>query len=446
MQSLLIKAIQHTPKQIKCSIYDHFAARVPVSVAFFYSIHIPQEVFNNALKHVLNDFPIFAGTLIKKEGQLYIDCNNQGVTLQTVYLEGSLKEDLSQFQKLKSSKFVDSINPKKVLKQQKPLFTIKLNYYNQGMVIGYCWHHSLGDMSTFMEFLHALSNYAKGTHYPSPLIVEDRESYLENSINSQLTNDKTSSEADLKLLNIVDILSFIKHLYSFKKNIYLYFTESEVENLKVTLSKLSGKKLSRNDVLSAHLLNIIAQCRKDNAPMHQLSLILNLRTRLSIPHNVLGNFLNSVSIKFSNSTSSDALASIIHLAVKNFTPENPIQVLKFISNNGGIKNLSRIIPQVFLPKNKNLVLSNWSNFGVYSIDFGIAKPYLFLPVGEAPCPWVSCVVEGFENKGLLVALALPYGIANRFSSSEMLEKIHVYRNPDLSVNDLSIIKQNEWCL
>jgi hypothetical protein len=446
MQSLLIKAHQHSPKLIKCSIYDHFAARVPVSVAFFYPKHISQELIINTLKHVLNDFPIFAGILIEKEGQLYIDCNNQGVAFQTVHSEGSLFDELSRFQKLKSSKFVDIINPKVVLKKKKPLFTIKLNYYKDGIVIGYCWHHSLGDMSTFMEFLKALSNSAKGTNYPSPLIVDDRESYLEDSINTPHRNDKSASGISLKLLSVLDILSFIKHLYAFKKNIYLYFTESEIENLKSTLSILSEKKLSRNDVLCAHLLNIIAQCRKDNAPIHQTSLIFNLRSRLGMPLNALGNLLNSVSIKYCKTLSIDALASTIHLAVKNFMPENPKAVLDFISKNGGIENVSRIIPQEFLPKNKNLVISNWSNFDVYSIDFGIAKPYLFLPVGEAPCPWVSCIVEGFENKGLLVALALPYGIAKRFTASTMLEKLHAYRASAISTEELSIIKQNSWCL
>ncbi len=69
----------------------------------------------------------------------------------------------------------------------------------------------------------------------------------------------------------------------------------------------------------------------------------------------------------------------------------------------------------------------WSNFSVYSIDFGIAEPYLFLPIGQDLVPWVSCIVEGFENKGLLVSLLLPAKTMNRFIQSDMLQYIHRYR-------------------
>lgn len=413
---LLIKALHPRSLRIKCSINDHFSSSMPVSVAFFYSKQIPKETIIQALEHVLDDFPLFAGVIQEEQGQLYIHCNNQGVALTIVHLD-----KLFDLQRHDPSTFVELIDPKKALRQQTPLLTIKLSYYQEGMAIGYCWHHSLGDMATFMEFVKALSAFAKGQSYNPPLIAEDRNQYSQN------TSLPMGNKASLKRLNWIDILRFFRHVISPKKAFYLYFTQNEIESLRAATSEKVGYKLSRNDVLCAHVLTLLAKCRHDTANKHYASVIVNSRSRMGFPPNTLGNYLGAITVAFTKPPTIDFLANNIHQAVKQFLPDHPSAALNFIEKNGGIRNVKKIIPHEFLPEYKNLIISNWSNFGVYTIDFGTAFPTLFLPVGKAPLPWLSCIVEGFHNQGLLVSLVLPKKLAKRFTTPMMLQQLHQYR-------------------
>lgn len=407
-----VTALEHHPLLIKCSLTDHFVFRTPVPVVFFYREAIPAAIIKNALEHVLNDFPLFAGRIIKRGDQLCIDCCNQGMQLRTVHEEGSLFQKLAQFENL--DRFVDLIDPK-----QGPLLKIKLSYFSDGMALGCCWHHSVGDMSTFMEFIKALSDFAKGKSYCKPCLVEDREGYLQ----PWLSQEAAEKHSRLKRLSPLDLFRFIKQIYSPKRSIYLYFTQQELEALRQDL----GSSLTRNDVLAAHLLNLMALCRTDQASVHNASIVLNFRKRIGMPLNVLGNFVDAVPLQIPQPQPVDTLAQAIHAAVQSYGPETVKchPTLDFIKKFGGIKQVHRILPTDYLPQNRNLIITNWSNFGVYSIDFGIAKPHLFLPIGRALIPWVCCIVEGFDNQGLLATLLLPSKVAKRLSS--MQEEVHKYR-------------------
>lgn len=424
MDLYLVRAKKHQHSSIKCSLGDHFVFHTPVSVVFFYRKSIPAELFIHALEHVLNDFPVFAGILFYQQEHLNIDCNNQGVQLRIVHSQDSLFDSLDEIQKLKTRSFIDAIHPKKFLRQRKPVLTIKLSYYEDGLAIGYCWHHSVGDMATFMQFLTALSAFAKGESYSLPIIAADRDEYLSQWTQNRSVTNLMSGR--LSILGFFDILRFVTQIYLPKKNLYLYFSASEMSNLKNSLSIQAGKDLTRNDALCAHLLNLVSQCRKDKVSSYNMSVVLNFRERIGIPGNALGNFVDALAFKHTQPWKTELVASSIHAAVQGYKSFNSTAIKEFLQNNGGIKNIARIIPQDFLPQHKNLIITNWSNFEVYSIDFGVIKPSLFLPVGQALLPWVSCIVEGFENKGLLTNLALPRKVADRLSHPAMQAQIHKY--------------------
>lgn len=429
-RTLLVKASTHEPQQVKCSVNDHFVFRVPVPVVFFYQQIIPEALFISALQHVLSDFPIFAGILVKHNHQLYIDCNNQGVQVNIVYFNQSLghAETHSAIKKLYSTKYVDMLNPYKTLKQANPLVTIKLSYFNDGMAIGYCWHHSLGDMATFMAFLRALSSYTKSQSYQPAMITNDRGVYFKQWIEQRREILGKNTPNRLKVLSLFDKFRLVRSICSLKQNIYFYFSEEEIENLRNKLSEKNGSKLSRNDAICAYLLTCITQCRKDKSIWHYASIVLNCRPRLGMPPDVLGNFIDTVSIKYSPNSSMEIIAKQINLAVNNYLDESfSYQATEeFIEKQGGLKNLRHMIPEEFLPQYKMVIFSNWCNFDVYSIDFGISKPHLFLPIGESPLPWVSCIVEGFKGKGLLVSAVFPKRVAKQLMQLTTNKPTHIH--------------------
>jgi hypothetical protein len=74
-----------------------------------------------------------------------------------------------------------------------------------------------------------------------------------------------------------------------------------------------------------------------------------------------------------------------------------------------------------------LLVTNWSNFGVYDIRFGDDTPAHFTPAGDVPVPWLSALVEGPGNEGLLYSGYFPMDLAARIDSEEGRARLHRFR-------------------
>ena len=424
-----VKALSSRAQIIKCSLGDHLAARVGVPVVFLHRAHIPKDLIINSLQTVLQNFPIFSGKLIEKEGHLHIDCNNQGVRVTTVHSEQPLPKDLSDPAKIDFMPFVDMLDAAKAVKEKQPMLTIKLNYHPDGMVIGYCWNHTIGDMATFMTLLKAMSACAQGANYQPGVVIDDRDLFLRQQ---DLEKDNRVSQGSfLKYLGFLDIVRLVQRVFSSKRIVYLHFTQEEIENLRNALKAKVNVNLSRNDVLSAHVLKILSQCQDEKEKKIETTLVVNTRPRMGMPSHILGNFVDFIFIKTSQPQDVEGTAKKIHFAVQNYlaTRSHYRETEQFVQDHGGVKNMNRILPKMFFPPSKNVCITNWSNFGVYSIDFGVNSPSLFLPAGRALLPWLGCIVEGPENKGLSFSLALPTNVAKKLTHPAMLQQVHKYRKP-----------------
>jgi hypothetical protein len=203
-------------------------------------------------------------------------------------------------------------------------------------------------------------------------------------------------------------------VYSAKECIYLHFTKKEIDALKQRLSQKTGLALSRNDALCAHLLELTMRYRRDQGVY--FSIAINMRSRLKLPFNLLGNFSDLISIPIEKPHAIENTARAIHNAVRNYLNDyfqHPQILQEWVNAHHGLKKLRRLIPESVLPKVNHLVVTNWTHFDVYSIDFGIVTPYLFLPIGRTPLPWAACIVEGYDNQGLLVSLVVPASVAKK---------------------------------
>jgi len=407
-----VQALEHKPSTIQCSIIDHFAARMSVSTVFFYDKPIEEALMIEALQHVLGDFPLFAGVLRKEKGQLWIDCNNRGVFLTVARSKQKLPDSV------KESELISEVNPNRM---GKPVLRLKLSYFADGRcTMGCSWHHAVGDMAAFMEFMRALSARARKEPYPIPIIPENREEYFRSPTAIAM------EEHGLKYLNIPDIIRLVRQKCLSTKTLYLYFSEEEMSAMREDLCQQTGRNLSRNDVLCAHILEILSHCRTDGAEMHYASIAINCRKQLNVAANAMGNSLGAIALHFSRSTKAGLLAERIRDGLANYLYD-PVVAKRFVDLNGGMAKMARIVPKEFLPQYHNLIFSSWVNFGVYSIDFGIARPYAFLPVGRIPLPWASRIVEGPNNRGRLVLLKVPSKVAKRLLQPDVLQKLHKYR-------------------
>lgn len=450
-KSFLVKAedctsssdiLHSSHNSISCSVTDRLLQNLPITVAFFYRESIDSYILVAAFRKVLKDFPIFAGTLKKTSDDLYIDCNNQGVLFSVATDEYSIDSVLERLPTIGIQRLVDPIDPKNVVLNQSPILTVKLTYFAcGGMIVGLSWHHSIGDMHTFMQLMKAWSNTVNKEKYPLPLITFNRDRYLEDNL---IDNKNTMS--GVRYLNIKELLKLsIYMLFKAKDKIVvqIYFSKEELSNIKKYFSHQTDEKLSKCDALCAYLFGIILELDK-NKKSRYLSIAIDYRSRVGLPQNLSGNFVASINVIADRQIDSVRLAERLRISINNFQQlhMDVFSSAKFINENGGIKKIDRFVMKGIDPINRNLFVTNWSNFGVYDVIFEDSKPFYFTALGNAPFPWLSIINEGFSKKGLIYSVTLPSDLAKILMQGNILKRIHKYRNPEEVIPEL--IKKLDW--
>ena len=426
----IIKAViekDHTQQLITCSFTDILIRNLYVSVIFFYRRSVDYDLLIDSLKQILNDFPIFAGVLININKNLCLDCNNQGVLFSIRKDDCTLNRVIKELPTIKKNRLVNIINPKKAILTQSPIMTIQLTYFScGGMTLGVCWHHSIGDMHTFMSFMKAWSNTVNKKEYIVPLIVRERDKYIQKQL-----KDNSITVPGVRLLSKIEFLKlvfFIPFIALNKSNLYFYFSENEIKNMKQDFLEKTNQWLSTNDALCAHMFGIISELDTYNKKRY-LSIVINYRTRTELPQNILGNFVSTIDILINQKVDPFQLAQDLRKSVDNFQYlyMNLFATKKYIDRNGGIQKIDKFIPIGIDPLKRNLLVTNWTNFGVYDVIFEESNPFFFTSFGDDVIPWLSKIVKGFSNYGLIYSVPLPTKLARKLIEEENLRKIHKYR-------------------
>ena len=421
-----------TRQVITCSIEDILVKELPISVVFFYRKSFHYDALMNSLKEVLSDFPVFAGRLKNVNNNLCIHCNNKGVLFSVRKEDCTLDHFLDKLPTIQTKRLVDTIDPKKAISNQNALMTIKLtSFICGGMALGVCWHHSIGDMHTFMYFMKAWSNTVNKKEYILPLIVREREEYIPIEIKPEKIDKTISSVRYLDTIEYFRLMFYLLFQAWNKVPLVFYFSENELKNMKQNFSEITNQKLSKNDVLCAHLFSIISDLDKYKKERY-LTIPVNYRSRTNLPSNILGNFVSCINILNSQRVAPFQLAKDLRTSVDNFKHHmNLFSTREYIEHNGGIRKINRFFDTYFEknidPLKRALLISNWANFGVYDVIFGESNPIFFTFFGSYLIPWLSSIYEGFSNNGLIYSAVLPSKLAKKLMQDDNLGKIHKYR-------------------
>lgn len=426
---MLIQANRKNQQVVTCSMTDRLFEQLPVSVIFFYKETLSIEPLIAALRKVLVDFPLFSGRLKIVDDDLLIDCNNEGVQLSYCFGKGLLSDVLDDMSQTKFNTLVDHLIVEDVLKDKSPLLTIRVTHFDcGGTALGICWHHSIADMHTFMCFMRAWSAVTNGRQYELPLIIEDRDAYLQEQISKS-----ASVSPNVRYLKITEILKLtLYRLTAARKKaaIRVYFSDSEIERMKQVFIEKTGKTLSRNDVLCAHMFSLITDL-DDYAKDRYLSIAINYRDRLGLPQNLLGNMVDFINVSLPQSASPFEAARAIRENLNCFESKPTVlSTHQYIRENGGGKKIQRFLSKSIDPLRRSVTISNWSKFGVYDISFLEAKPLYFTSVGDLPFPWLCAITNGLSNQGLIFSALLPTKLVQKLKQPNSLETLHQYRNPN----------------
>ena len=441
-QTFLIKANKHTPQIVSCSTMDILLKNFPVPVVFFYRKAVEQNILIDTLQQVLSDFPIFAGTLKNINDNLSIDCNNQGVSLCVTQENLPLEQVIQELPTIEKARLINKIVPKKTIADGSPITTIKIAYFTDGgMTIGVCWHHSIGDMQTFICMMQAWSKIVNSQEYTLPLIVSNRDEYLQSYL--EKNNNINPNIRFLKTRELLQLLLYKMFSARNKLNLKFYFSASELKNMKEKFYLETNHKLSNNTVLCSHVSHLIS-----NLDMYDkkrsLAVAVNYRPKVQLPSNILGNFVSSINVPMKRGLEPFQISQSLKESIDNFSNLHLdfFSTKEYIEQNGGMKQNARFISTTIDPLKRTLLITNWSNFGVYDIVFGDSKPFYFSYFGNSPFPWLSSIVEGFSNQGLIYSVWLPKELAKKIMEESNLNKMHQYRDREEVLSES--INKLEW--
>ena len=208
-----------------------------------------------------------------------------------------------------------------------------------------------------------------------------------------------------------------------------YFSENQLNNIKQEFLEKTDKKLSKNDILCAHIFRIISELDAYDKKRY-LSIVINYRARIKLPQSILGNFVSTPNILTDQRVDPFQLAQELRASVDNFQRLNMnfFATKEYIKEKGGIKKIDRFVDLSIERLKRTLLITNWSNFGVYNIIFGEAKPFFFSSFGDYSFPWLSSITEGFSNNGLVYSVLLPTKLAKKLMQNDSFRKIHKYRD------------------
>lgn len=230
-----------------------------------------------------------------------------------------------------------------------------------------------------------------------------------------------------------------------KINLQFYFTDNEIKNMKHDFFVKTNQKLSTNDVLCSHIFKIISELDTYNKTRY-LSIVVDYRTRTQFSQNILGNFVSNLNLISNQNVNPFQLAQYLRKSVDNFQNLHMdfFSTKEYIEKNSGIENIAQFVPISIDPLKRNLLVTNWTNFDVYDIQFDDSYPFFFTSFRDDVISWLSKIFKGFSNYGFIYSVALPRKLANKLMNKDSLCKIHRYRDSNEIMSEF--VDQVKWLL
>ena len=422
-----IHAEQPQNLSIRCAVTDVFVRDIPVSVVFFYEHSLDSQMLARGLSQVLGDFALFNARLRRDGLERFIDCGETGCRFTVHRSTRTLAETLTNLDEGARLQLVDPIAARQVWNRDEPVLSLRVTHFADGCsALGLSWHHTVGDWHSVMSMLKAWSRAVVGLDYEKPLLVTDRDAHF----NSTLPASELAPP-NLRFMALRELPKLGLYMLTGardKRRVTFHFEPDELERMRSELEREAGHKLSINDALSGHIATVLA-ARDVKACDRRLSIAVNFRKRAGLPDHLMCNAVSTLDVGCEQGKSAASIAADLRGALDAYADKhlNHRANLRLIERHGGIANITRFIPTGIDPFKGSIVLSNWSRFGIYDIDFGGQPPSHFLTVGGGPLPWLGTVHEGFGNRGLIVDLEVPTKVAQRVVDETGLRQLHRYR-------------------
>lgn len=415
---------------VRCSLTDVFVRDVQVAFVLLFANALDPAALSRSLARVLGDFAPFNARLRRRGAERFIECGTTGAKFTHARSDRTLAATVARLDDAARFELVDALDARKAWSNGAPVLSVRVTHFAcGGSALGVTWHHSVGDFASVVSLLRAWSRELAGLQYDRPLLVEDRDSYLDRELPAA---DRV--EANLRYLPLKELPKLAAYMLTKARNkrrITLYFDPDELERMRAALQAECGQRLSTNDVVTAHVCSVVSARDPKRRDRH-VSMSVNFRKRTGLPEHLLGNMVTTIETMLESGKPTARLAADLRGAVDTFAEKylNHRANLRLVERHGGFAKIARFIPTGIDPFSGSLLLTSWSGYGLYDLDFGAGPASHFFTVGSGPIPWLGVVHEGFHNRGRIVDIELPPDVTARMLDAAGLHEVHRYRAPD----------------
>ena len=305
-----------------------------------------------------------------------------------------------------------------------PLCKVRVTHLaDNATAIGFSWHHAIGDMQTSMHFMNAWAAAAADKPLAEPLIVEDRAAYLDEHLPAD-----GAREPGVRCLGLAELARSALYLAKDarkQRTLSLYFGEDEIARMRDAYG--SRMRLSANDVVCAHVSE--ALMKADPAvDGRTLAIAVDARNRCGLDPMLIGNIITTLNLDLRRGEAASSIAERIRHNVDHFADEHcDMRTNQQFLDAAGAWRAARCVSTAFNPARWNPLVSNWSGFGVYRIQFEDTFTSYCTPLMKLPVAGLGALVDGADGRGLVFQMSLPPKEFEATSSPAIREHMHRFR-------------------
>jgi hypothetical protein len=424
MSTQLIKPSRAQRLEIRCNVGDAIVANLAIHIVFFFERRLDTRALTRAFARALTNLPIFAGRMAVVDGRMRIRCDGQGVPFTTVSSGRTLREAMSSASEDDGLWLVDAVNGATARWGLGPVCKVRVTHLaDDATAIGFSWHHSVGDMQTLMIFMNAWADAAADKPLAQPLIVEDRAAYLDEHLPAD-----GAREPGVRCLGLAELARSALYLAKDarkQRTLSLYFGNDEIARMRKAYK--NGMRLFANDVVCAHVSEAIMKA-DPAVDSRVLAIAVNARNYCRLDPMLVGNIVTTLNLDLRRGEAASSIAARIRRSVDHFTDEHcDMRINQRFMDAAGKWRAPRCVSTAFDPARWNPLISNWSGFGVYRIQFEDTFTSYCTPAMKLPVAGLGALLEGADGRGLVFRMSLPPKEFEAMSTPAISEHMHRFR-------------------
>jgi hypothetical protein len=399
---MLFKSLEATDRSTRCSQLDGLMRLISPRIAFCYPERLDAERLRDTLQHVLADYSAFAGRLSRSNGTWNI-VHDGSVVFETAERRHESSFEVGVAADSNARPACPDLNPALALAGKRPLLAARLTQTSDGSVLGIRWHHMAGDLHSAMHLLRSWASAYNGEAHRKPLEVADREAFAAEHI-------PQNGPVPMRVASWSECLRFGWQLTTAVRLIELNFTAEEVASLHAAAQRTSW--VTEHDAVCGQVYALIRSARRSDRPAY-VSLSVNLRKHLKLSPDLLGNYLDQVSMLVEPDDDAAAIAAGIRARLSDIARQPFVYHTQRQLKAVPLSRRMRTLPVTFDPAAGALILTSWCNFGLHDLRFGSTTPVLVhgSPVDKAI--GAGFLLDRPNESGFTVRVWLPPALAER---------------------------------